>query len=118
MRLLYVCCTRAMRGLARTFFVAAPTAAAAHIVARGVFPKTRSSRRTLLILLDSLNQLKLRLDVELQGAKRSDVLHFALVSVGALPRCPVTLQIHEWPSALMVIDLPPAGILINRMPRA
>lgn len=39
LRLLYVCCTRAKRGLALVFFVADPGATAAHIVASGVFPE-------------------------------------------------------------------------------
>lgn len=39
LRLLYVCCTRAKRGLALAFFVANPAATAAHIVASGIFPK-------------------------------------------------------------------------------
>jgi len=39
LRLLYVCCTRAKRGLALAFFVANPEATAAHIVASGIFPK-------------------------------------------------------------------------------
>jgi DNA helicase II / ATP-dependent DNA helicase PcrA len=39
LRLLYVCCTRAKRGLALAFFVSNPEATAAHIVASGIFPK-------------------------------------------------------------------------------
>lgn len=39
LRLLYVCCTRAKRGLALVFFVADPVATAAHIVASGIFPE-------------------------------------------------------------------------------
>ena len=39
LRLLYVCCTRAKRGLALVFFVANPVATAAHIVASGIFPE-------------------------------------------------------------------------------
>ena len=39
LRLLYVCCTRAKRGLALAFFVADPAATAAHIVASGIFPE-------------------------------------------------------------------------------
>ena len=39
LRLLYVCCTRAKRGLALAFFVANPEATAAHIVASGIFPE-------------------------------------------------------------------------------
>ena len=39
MRLLYVCCTRAKRGLALVFFVADPEATAAHIVASNIFPE-------------------------------------------------------------------------------
>lgn len=39
LRLLYVCCTRAKRGLALVFFVAAPGTTAAHIVASGIFPE-------------------------------------------------------------------------------
>lgn len=38
LRLLYVCCTRAKRGLALVFFVADPGATATHIVASGIFP--------------------------------------------------------------------------------
>jgi DNA helicase-2/ATP-dependent DNA helicase PcrA len=38
LRLLYVCCTRAKRGLALVFFVADAGATAAHIVASGIFP--------------------------------------------------------------------------------
>src|SRR5690606_33672642 len=38
LRLLYVCCTRAKRGLALLFFVVDPGATAAHVVASGVFP--------------------------------------------------------------------------------
>lgn len=39
LRLLYVCCTRAKRGLALVFFVTDPVATAAHIVASGIFPE-------------------------------------------------------------------------------
>lgn len=39
LRLLYVCCTRAKRGLALAFFVANPEATATHIIASGIFPK-------------------------------------------------------------------------------
>ncbi len=39
LRLLYVCCTRAKRGLALVFFVADPDATSAHIVASGIFPE-------------------------------------------------------------------------------
>lgn len=39
LRLLYVCCTRAKRGLALVFFVADPVATASHIVASGIFPE-------------------------------------------------------------------------------
>ncbi|ALM81834.1 UvrD-helicase domain-containing protein [Bordetella sp. N] len=39
LRLLYVCCTRAKRGLALVFFVADPAATATHIVASGIFPE-------------------------------------------------------------------------------
>jgi DNA helicase II / ATP-dependent DNA helicase PcrA len=39
LRLLYVCCTRAKRGLALVFFVAEPGAIAAHILASGIFPE-------------------------------------------------------------------------------
>jgi DNA helicase-2/ATP-dependent DNA helicase PcrA len=39
LRLLYVCCTRAKRGLALVFFVADPGATASHIVASGMFPE-------------------------------------------------------------------------------
>ncbi len=39
LRLLYVCCTRAKRGLVLAFFVANPEATAAHIIASGIFPK-------------------------------------------------------------------------------
>ena len=38
LRLLYVFCTRAKRGLSLVFFVAEPESTAAHIVASGVFP--------------------------------------------------------------------------------
>ena len=39
LRLLYVCCTRAKRGLALVFFVANPDLTAAHVLASGVFPE-------------------------------------------------------------------------------
>ena len=39
LRLLYVCCTRAKRGLALVFFVADPHTTAAHIEASGLFPE-------------------------------------------------------------------------------
>jgi DNA helicase-2/ATP-dependent DNA helicase PcrA len=39
LRLLYVCCTRAKRGLSLVFFVAAPDVTSAHIVASGIFPE-------------------------------------------------------------------------------
>jgi hypothetical protein len=48
LRLLYVCCTRAKRGLALAFFVANPAATAAHIVASGVFPKSSVITQDLL----------------------------------------------------------------------
>jgi len=48
LRLLYVCCTRAKRGLALAFFVANPAATAAHIVASGVFPKNSVITQDLL----------------------------------------------------------------------
>lgn len=39
LRLLYVCCTRAKRGLSLVFFVADPDVTSAHIVASGIFPE-------------------------------------------------------------------------------
>lgn len=48
LRLLYVCCTRAKRGLALAFFVVDPEATAAHIVASGIFPKDAVITRPLL----------------------------------------------------------------------
>lgn len=39
LRLLYVCCTRAKRGLSLVFFVADPDVTSAHIVANGIFPE-------------------------------------------------------------------------------
>ena len=48
LRLLYVCCTRAKRGLALAFFVAITEATAAHIVASGVFPKSSVITQDLL----------------------------------------------------------------------
>lgn len=53
LRLLYVCCTRAKRGLALLFFVADPDATASHIVANGIFPEgsvvTQDALETLAI---------------------------------------------------------------------
>jgi len=48
LRLLYVCCTRAKRGLALAFFVANPEATAAHIIASGIFPKNAVITKSLL----------------------------------------------------------------------
>lgn len=39
LRLLYVCCTRAKRGLALTFFVADPAVTVANVVASGILPQ-------------------------------------------------------------------------------
>ncbi|MBV6778680.1 UvrD-helicase domain-containing protein [Xanthomonas euvesicatoria] len=40
LRLLYVCCTRAKRGLALTFFVADPAATVENVVASGILPRS------------------------------------------------------------------------------
>ncbi len=48
LRLLYVCCTRAKRGLALAFFVANPAKTAAHIVESGVFPESSVITQDLL----------------------------------------------------------------------
>lgn len=40
LRLLYVCCTRAQRGLVFTFFVADPATAVENVVASGILPRT------------------------------------------------------------------------------
>lgn len=40
LRLLYVCCTRAKRGLVLTFFVADPAAAVENVVASGILPRS------------------------------------------------------------------------------
>lgn len=50
LRLLYVCCTRAKRGLSLAFFVANPEATAAHIVASGIFPKASVITQDILDL--------------------------------------------------------------------
>lgn len=48
LRLLYVCCTRAKRGLALAFFVADPVTTVAHVIASGVFPKGAVFTRDML----------------------------------------------------------------------
>jgi DNA helicase II / ATP-dependent DNA helicase PcrA len=50
LRLLYVCCTRAKRGLALAFFVANPEATAAHLVASGIFPEASVITQDILDL--------------------------------------------------------------------
>jgi DNA helicase-2/ATP-dependent DNA helicase PcrA len=50
LRLLYVCCTRAKRGLALALFVANPDATAAHIVASEIFPETSVITQDILDL--------------------------------------------------------------------
>jgi len=40
LRLLYVCCTRAQRGLVLTFFVADPAATVENVVASGILPRS------------------------------------------------------------------------------
>jgi DNA helicase-2/ATP-dependent DNA helicase PcrA len=49
LRLLYVCCTRAKRGLALVFFVADPDTTAGHIVASKVFPEGSVVTQGILI---------------------------------------------------------------------
>ena len=56
LRLLYVCCTRAKRGLALAFFVAEPAATAAHIVASGIFPAGSVITQDVLTARQSCHQ--------------------------------------------------------------
>lgn len=51
LRLLYVCCTRAKRGLALTFFVADPAATVENVVASGILPRNAIFTQEVLAAL-------------------------------------------------------------------